>query len=289
MQNLFVQYIERMECNEEFKMTIKMVATDIDGTILKHTGEFNPKVIDCIKNLVKNGIKVILITGRMYKSAKKIADSIGITTPIVAYQGALVKDNSLTENVFYERYIPNEISKRIIDWAKLQNVHINLYMNDELYVEAENEFTKKYVTFQKIPFNIASFDEIELNSVNKILLIDYENPDKITKINNQLKQDFPELFIVKSTDFFCEVCQKEATKGHGLKYLQELYGIKKEETLTIGDHNNDIELLLAGGIKVAMGNATKELKSVADYVTDDVDNDGFVKAIEKFIKVGVNV
>ena len=67
------------------------------------------------------------------------------------------------------------------------------------------------------------------------------------------------------------------------------FSIKKEETLTIGDHNNDIELLLAGGIKVAMGNATEELKSVADFVTDTVDNDGFVKAIEKFVKVGANV
>ena len=270
-------------------MTIKMVATDIDGTILKYNGEFNPDVIKCIQNLVNSGIKVVLITGRMYKAAKKIADSLGVTTPIVAYQGALVRDNSEKAKILYERYIPNDTTRKIINWAKEQNVHINLYINDELYVERENEFTKKYVSFQHIPFNVVPFDNIEIHDVNKILLIDYDNPDKITAINNQLQADFPELFIVKSTDFFCEVCHKEATKGDGLRYLQELYGIKKEETLTIGDHNNDIELLLAGGIKVAMGNATEELKSVADFVTDTVDNDGFVKAVEKFVKVGANV
>ena len=100
----------------------------------------------------------------------------------------------------------------------------------------------------------------------------------------ELKKEYPELFICKSTDFFCEICHKEATKGDGLSFLQNLYGISKEETLTIGDHNNDIELLQSGGVKVAMGNATDELKAIADYVTDTVDNDGFAKAIEKFVK-----
>ena len=72
--------------------------------------------------------------------------------------------------------------------------------------------------------------------------------------------------------------------------MQKLYGIPKEETLTIGDHNNDIDLLLAGGVKVAMGNGTEDLKKIADYVTDTVDNNGFVKAIEKFVlKEGTNV
>ena len=270
-------------------MTIRMVATDIDGTILKYDGKFNPDVIKCIQNIDRSGIKVVLITGRMYKAAKKIANSLNITTPIVAYQGALVRDNSDDAKILYERYIPDETASKIINWAKKQDVHINLYMNDELYVEQENEFTRKYVSFQHIPFNVTPFDGLKLHDVNKILLIDYDNPDKITFVNKQLQKDFPELFIVKSTDFFCEVCHKEATKGDGLRYLQELYGIKKEETLTIGDHNNDIELLLAGGVKVAMGNATEELKTVADFVTDTVDNDGFVKAIDKFVKAGANV
>ena len=69
-----------------------------------------------------------------------------------------------------------------------------------------------------------------------------------------------------------------------MEYLCKLWDIKQEEVLTIGDQNNDIELLKAGGIKVAMGNATDELKACADYITDTVTNDGFVKAVEKFCK-----
>lgn len=260
-----------------------MVATDIDGTILKYNGEFNPEVLDCIKKLDNNGIKVVLVTGRMHKSAKKIADELGLQTPIVSYQGALVRDNTPAENIIYERYIPNDKAKSIISWCKSKGVHINLYINDDLYVEKENEFTKKYAGHQHIPFNVLSFDEVEIDNVNKILLIDYDDANKITSLSLRLQEDYPDLFIVKSTDFFCEVCHKEATKGDGVKCLQNFYGITKDEILTIGDHNNDIELIESGGIGVAMGNATDELKSVADYVTDTVENNGFVKAMEKFV------
>ncbi len=269
-------------------MTIKMVATDIDGTILPYTGGFTTEVIQCIHNLEENNIKVVLVTGRMYRSSKKIADEIGLNTSIVAYQGGLVLDEK--GKVLYERYIPNEMTKNILNWAKKQNVYINLYMNDNLYVEKENEYTLKYATHQKIPFEVTPFDNLKIDNVNKVLMIDYNDSEKISRITEQLQKDFPELYIVKSTDFFCEVCHKEATKGDGLKCLQNYYGITKEETLSIGDHNNDFELLMSGGTKIAMGNATDELKAMADYITDTVDNNGFVKAMDKYIlKEGANV
>ena len=74
-----------------------------------------------------------------------------------------------------------------------------------------------------------------------------------------------------------------AKKSLGVEFLAKHWGLKKEEILTIGDQNNDIELLRAGGIKVAMGNGTPELKECADFITDTVQNDGFVKAVEKFV------
>jgi len=270
-------------------MVIKLIVTDIDGTIMKYKGGFNQSVIDCIKKLDESGIKVIPVTGRMHKSAKKVADELGLKNPIVSYQGALVKDNTPEENILYERYIPNDLTEKIIKYAKSQKIHINLYMNDDLYVEQENEFTQKYAGHQKIPYNVIQFSDLQIDKVNKVLLIDYNDADKVTFIKKQLQSDFPDLYIVKSTDYFCEICNKEATKGHGVKCIQDYYGISKSETLAIGDHDNDLELLLSGGVAVAMGNATENLKQVATYITDTVDNDGFVKAVEKFVKEGVSV
>ncbi len=270
-------------------MTIRMIATDVDGTILRHTGEFNPEVVECIHKLDKNGVKVVIVTGRMHKSAKKIADRLGLKNAVVSYQGALVCENTPEQTVLYEKYIPLNTTKKIIEWGHKEKIHINLYMNDNLYVEKDDDIIHKYADYQKIPFTAKPFSELELDNINKLVLIDYDNPERVTLLTKKLQEDFPELFIVKSCDYFCEVCHKEATKGDGLRYLQEFYGIPKEATLAIGDHNNDIDLLKAGGVKVAMGNGTDELKAIADYVTDTVDNNGFVKAIEKFVEVGANV
>ena len=86
-----------------------------------------------------------------------------------------------------------------------------------------------------------------------------------------------------STPIFCEICDKSVSKGNAVKYLADKWNIKKEEIMSCGDQNNDIELLTCAGIGVAMGNASETLKKYADYITDTVQNDGVVKAVEKFI------
>ena len=118
--------------------------------------------------------------------------------------------------------------------------------------------------------------------MGKILAIDYFNADRISRYEKELPKLFPDLYIVKSTPYFLEFSNKEASKKCAVEFLQNYWGLKKEEILTIGDQNNDIALLQAGGVKVAMGNATEELKREATDITDSVFNDGFVKAMNKY-------
>lgn len=259
---------------------IKLIATDIDGTILKDNFEFNQEVKTCIKNLTLNGIKVILVTGRMHVATQFIADELGLDTPVVCYQGGLIKHKN---EILYEKNLSPKISREIINWAKANKIHLNLYMNDKLYVEKDNEVIRRYATERETDFIVKSFDEINLDRINKMLAIDFDNAKLVSDWENQLKEKYDNLHIVKSTPYFCEICHIDAKKSSAVNFLKEYYGLKKEEILTIGDQNNDIELLSAGGIKVAMGNATDELKEVADYITETVNNNGFVKAVEKFV------
>ena len=160
-----------------------------------------------------------------------------------------------------------------------------MYNDDTLYSESDNYEIQRYSKRQNIDYVVKDFSKIKKNSVNKILAIDYKNPNKIDKLEKELPQIFPELYIVKSTPNFLEFSNPEASKYCAVKFLQKYWNLNDNEILTIGDQNNDIELLKAGGIKIAMGNATEELKSVSDYITDTVNNDGFVKAIEKFVLI----
>ena len=259
---------------------IKLIATDIDGTILKYNYEFNKKVKDCIKNLTKDGIKVVLVTGRMHAATQHITEELGLDTPIVCYQGGLVKHNN---KILYERNLDPKSAKDIINWARKNNIHTNLYLNDKLYVEKDSPTIQRYIKQGISHFCIKSFDEIKLEKINKLLLINYEDENKVTMWKEYLETKYQNIHFIKSTPFYCEVCHSEATKACAVNFLKDYWGLKREEIMTIGDQNNDIDLLAAGGIKVAMGNATEELKAVANYVTDTVNNDGFVKAVEKFV------
>ena len=263
---------------------IKMVATDIDGTIFNmQTAQFSQNVKNCIKKLTDSGVKVVLITGRMHKSTYFLADELGLDTPIVSYQGGLIKENKENGKILYQRPLDTNTAKEIIKWAKDNNIHINLYMDDILYVENDDEIAKRYTYLRNVSYNVVNFDDIEIKNVNKLLAIDYDNPENSTKWRDYLSKKYPQLSIVKSSPYFCEISDKGAKKSCAVEFLCKYWNINKEEVLTIGDQDNDIELLKSGGIKVAMGNGTENLKKCADYITDTIDNDGFVKAIKKFV------
>ena len=259
---------------------IKMIATDIDGTILKYNYEFNQPVIDCIKNLSACNIPVVLVTGRMHGAAKIVADRLDLKTPIISYQGGLIKDG---EKIIYERTIDPKTARKIINWGKANNIHLNVYVEDKLYVEDDNQYIKDYIGDKGIDYHLVnSFDELDFTKLNKLLAINYDCKF-IDSLIEELRAKYPQLYVVKSFDYFCEIANKEATKGNAIKFLAKKYGIALNEVLAIGDQNNDIEMVKTAGIGVAMGNGTPEIKAAADYITDTVQNDGFIKAINKFV------
>ena len=261
---------------------IKMVATDIDGTLLKWSFEYTPEVKDAIKKLQKKGVKVVLVTGRMHCAALGIAKELGITEPIVSYQGGMIKEFHKCDDVLMRCDMDSEKALEIIDWAHRNNVHINLYMDDVLYVEEDSETIRRYTDARFIDYHVCKFDKLKIQNVNKILAIDFNDADRVTGWVRDLSILYPDLYIIKSTPYFCEIASKNATKGNAVEFLAKKWNIKKDEILAIGDQDNDIELLKAGGIRIAVGNSTEGLRACADYITDTVDENGWVKAVEKF-------
>ena len=164
---------------------IKMIATDIDGTILKWGLEFSPRLKSCIKSLKKSGIKVVLVTGRMHCATLPVAKELGLDTPIISYQGGLIKD--CENNTLYQRNLDSDIAKEVIEWARKNNIHINLYLDDKLYVENDNDIVKSYTDGKFIDYTVCNFDDLEIENINKILAIDLSNPDKVTGWVDELK------------------------------------------------------------------------------------------------------
>lgn len=260
---------------------IKMVVTDIDGTIYSPETGISPAVKSCVKELTENGIYVAIATGRSFSSTKNVADELGIQCPLICYQGGLI--NSYEGEILDVKYLNEHIAREIVKELRSRNIHMNVYVEDVLFVENDNDYIKDYVGDKGINyFKVNSFDELDFSKLNKILVIDH-NTVLIENLIKELQIKYPELYIVKSQPIFCEIANKEATKGNAIKFLANKLGFTEKEVLAIGDQNNDIEMVLTAGIGVAMGNGTPEIKAVADYITTPVKEDGFVKAINKFV------
>ena len=251
---------------------IKMVVTDIDGTILKKDFTISNNVINTIKKLTQNNIKVVLATGRMYCAAVKIANMLDINTPLICYQGALIKNFYNNDNTLYIDPVKPNLAFEILNVLKTKNIHTNLYLNDRLFCENDNQIIKDYTNKRLIPYS----------EVNKILAIDNDS-QVIENLTSELKNKYNDsLYVVRSTKNFCEISSKNSNKGLAVKFLANLFKINKNEILAIGDEDNDIDLLKSADYKIAMGNASEKLKANADFITKSIDEDGFVYAINKY-------
>lgn len=263
---------------------IKMLVLDIDGTIFKKDYTASDRVKNTLKALVQDGIKVVLCTGRMYAATKFIAQELGLNTPVICYQGGIIKDFLNDDKTLLEINMDVELARDVISVLKERNIFFNLYINDNLIVEKDDRLIREYVDARNISYKVVGdcFD-MDLTGLNKVLAID-DDPVLIENLQKEMAEKYKDkLYVVRSTSRFCEFSNPEATKGNAVRFLADMWGIKKEEIMACGDQDNDIEMLLAAGTKVAMGNATKDLKNLADFVTDSVDDDGVVTAVGKFI------
>ena len=263
---------------------IKMLVLDIDGTIFKKDYTASDRVKNTLKALVQDGIKVVLCTGRMYAATKFIAQELGLNTPVICYQGGIIKDFINDDKTLLEINMDIDLARDVISVLKERNIFFNLYINDNLIVEKDDRLIREYVDARNITYKVVgNCENIDLTGLNKVLAID-DDPILIENLQKEMAEKYKDkLYVVRSTTRFCEFSNPEATKGNAVRFLADMWGIKKEEIMACGDQDNDIEMLLAAGTKIAMGNATQELKNIADFITDTVDNDGVVKAVEKII------
>lgn len=258
---------------------IKLVVTDIDGTLMPINGTLPQPIKDTISKMQSLGIKVVLATGRMYKAAEPVKHELGLDTPIICYQGSMIRDE---KEICFEQNVPKAIAAEIIKHIRSYNAHTNLYLRDRLIVEDDDKYIKEYAGDRGLKYEVVDDLLDVVNDATKLLAI-HENADLVTKIRDDMKLIYPDLNIVKSTDYYCEFVNRNADKGIAIKFLAEKWGIQTDEVLAIGDQDNDIQMLEVAGIGVAMGNGSPNIKKIADHICPTVQEYGFKTAMEEFV------
>jgi hypothetical protein len=259
-----------------------MVVIDVDDTLINDDKEITPGTKSALAAAVERGTLVTLATGRMYASARRIAGQLGLNVPIITYQGSLVK-NLMDGEVLYERAVPVDTSRFLLGYARERGYHVQVYCDDTLFCEADNDLVRNYAALSDVPYTVVPDLQALLDRpFTKVLFID--EPDVCDRMAEELAPLIGEqVHITKSKPFFLEFLHKEGTKGHAVQYLAGRFGIRAEEVIAVGDSWNDREMIELAGLGVAMGNAVEALKAVADYVTLTNNEEGVKHVIEKFV------
>lgn len=263
----------------------KMLATDLDDSLLNDRYEISEADREAIIRAAGAGVKVVLATGRMFRSALPYALELGLDTPLVTYQGAFVKFPE-GGKVLYNRPVPFETAIDLLEMVTAAGYHTNIYLDDNLLVE---KITKESRVYQEISGiepvvagNLVRYLRGVRGDPTKILIV--STSENIDKLWAELGGYFGErLYITKSKPIFLECMHPQSNKGRALKAVADYYGIIPRDIIAVGDSYNDLEMIRFAGLGVAVANAGEEVKKSAGFVTLSNNDGGVARVIERFI------
>lgn len=266
-------------------MNYQLICSDIDGTLLNKNRELSKETIAQVKRVAP--IPTVLISSRMPKALRHLQLEFGNTSvPIIAYNGGLILDQ---ERVLHSTFIKNEVLAEIINKCTNTSIHLSLYHNDEWYVPSMDYWAKREESNTKVTPTIKANIEVlkawenEGKGAHKIMCMG--NADEINSLYKALEASFSnEIMLYRSKDTYIEISHKNISKKTAIEVLLNSYytNISMEKVVAFGDNYNDIEMLKAVGLGVAVANANLEVLKVAKVITDTNKNNGVAKAIKEF-------
>ncbi len=265
---------------------IKLVAVDLDDTLLRDDLTISEHTQEILRRVRESGVVVTISTGRMLPSARPYAEQLGFDVPLITYQGALVK-NVFSGEIVYHCPLNEEVARLVIQYGRKKGIHVNFYLEDELYVERVTPVGEHYEQLAGVPFTrVNDLEELlETGLPYKLLLIQEEQliDQSLQELREILQREGLDAHLTKSKPTYLEVNHPKATKGTALKTLADWLGVSREEVMACGDSFNDLEMLDFAGCSVAVANAHPEVRSKAKYITASNNEDGVARALEKLV------
>jgi len=264
-------------------VTYKLMAVDIDGTLLNSEGVLTEKTREAIISGVEKGLIFTISTGRPIQGVENINRMLNLDLPYITYNGAMVVMGK-SRKILYEQKLSYEDAISIIDLGKKYKTTIVIWADNKLYAEELNEKVLEYKKISGVePVIVKDLKEISKFGVTKILWDD--EIEKIAIYQSEAGQylNNERVNFHTTRPMFLEFVDKKASKAIAMEKLGEYFGIKQSEMIAVGDGYNDLSMIEYAGLGVAMANANDEIKEKADYVTLSNDEDGVAHVIDKFV------
>lgn len=289
----------------------KLVAIDLDGTLLNSYGEVSENTKNEIKKAVQNGIEVVLASGRPISSVEDLANDLQANHYLISGNGAIVYDMQKKETV-YDRFLSKEQILNIVKICEENSIYYNIYTENEVLTKSLNYNTLFYHSEnthkqeeKRTNINILDnvYDYILRSNDQKYLKVTVCDQSRIVfgSIIKKLRtiEDIDVLDvahmskkIIKSGTeeilvayCYTEITNKNVNKWTALEYIMSQMNITKDEVAAIGDNVNDKEMVEEAGLGIAMGNCTEQLKEIAKVQVATNNQDGVCEAFQKYINI----
>lgn len=263
--------------NYDFKK-VRLVALDLDGTLLDDNLEVSLKTREAIRNLINKGIYVALVSGRMLRAALLVSSMLKIDLPIVAYNGGKVFIPGKDE--LFSKKIPLSEALKVIKYGEERNLYVKVYIDDILYIKEPDKASLAFSRTRNIDYKVVGrLSENIKEDVNMIVI--YYNEDRNGVIDEELKDI--DVTVTASMSRSIDVVPSGVSKDKGLMILAEYLNIDRENILAVGNGLNDLEMLKYAGIGIAMRNSEKCLLDQWNNVSEYTNNEEGVYHIIKQI------
>lgn len=267
-------------------MAYEILVLDIDGTVTNSKKEVSPATLDAILKVQERGHKVVLASGRPTPGIMPYAEKLKLTEYggfILSYNGGKIIDCK-TNKTIYQQVLSHKMIPELYKTALENNVGIMTYEEDTIITGTEiDQFMQIESKIIGIPIKkISNFSEYVTFDVNKCIMT--APGDYLTKVEPLVKAKFQnQLNVFRSEPYFLEIMPLNIDKAYSLSILLDYLGLSKEQMISCGDGFNDISMIKYAGMGIAMANAQKAVKEVADFITLSNDEDGIAHVIHSFM------
>jgi len=262
----------------------KMIAIDLDDTLLNDNHEIGREDREVLIRAKEAGIRLCMITGRNYLSAKPFLKKASFEDLMGCMNGAYIAD-PVTDRFLYQYPIDGGVCSEILKDIEKIGTYVNLYHDHEVVCMEKGRFTEYYRELTGVEAKpVGKLSEYALGvKAGKLLLID--ETETLKQIQKTLEQKYAEtVYLTFSKPTHLEVNSVHASKGSAVKIIAEHYNIPREEIIAIGNDENDISMIRFAGLGAAMGNSSDKVKENADFVTKTNNENGVAHVIKEALQ-----
>lgn len=266
----------------ENKSKIKLLALDIDDTLVYRAGKVSERNLKAIAAAREAGVYVTLATGRGYFGSSRVVKELDLDTYIVNYGGAMIND-AKTDLPVFTTELENELVQEIMAMADEMGLHSHLYQGDGIVCSKPHPYANNYVSLLDLPFEVdPELQNKVWKNVPKVLII--TEPERVEELLPIFEKHFEgRVCVSASSPGFIEFNRLGANKGSAVAWIAEKLGIAQSEVAAMGDNTLDYEMIEYAGIGAVVENGNEALKAIADVIVPSCTEDGVAHFIETHI------